>query len=145
MFWKQLLKSVLPPFHLSSIIETSKSNCPSLPKLQHGYYKTLAKKAPHTVEFHCKNSYVLSGNPRRSCLADGTWSGKQPRCVRGMVISTFLCPLKVSWISVLRKMHIITLEYILSLSGAQSVKTCEAEDSPTSRCFEVRTRPVCKL
>ncbi|XP_062405884.1 inactive serine protease PAMR1 [Sardina pilchardus] len=62
--------------------DSNKSNCPSLPKLQHGHYKTLAGKTSHMVEFHCKNSYVLSGNSRRSCLADGTWSGKQPQCVR---------------------------------------------------------------
>ncbi|XP_041917184.1 inactive serine protease PAMR1 [Alosa sapidissima] len=62
--------------------DSNKNNCPSLPKLQHGYYKTTARKTSHTVDFHCKNSYVLSGNSRRSCLADGTWSGKQPQCVK---------------------------------------------------------------
>ncbi|XP_031425544.1 inactive serine protease PAMR1 isoform X2 [Clupea harengus] len=62
--------------------DSNKSKCPSLPKLQHGYYKTASPETPHTVEFHCKNSLVLSGNPRRRCLADGTWSGKQPRCVK---------------------------------------------------------------
>lgn len=94
------LKECTIPFPLSSTKDSSKSNCPSLPKLQHGYYKTVAKQALHTVEFHCMNSYVLSGNPQRSCLDDGTWSGKQPRCVKGMGISTFLCPLKVRCISV---------------------------------------------
>uniref|UniRef100_A0A8C9TR92 Inactive serine protease PAMR1 n=1 Tax=Scleropages formosus TaxID=113540 RepID=A0A8C9TR92_SCLFO len=34
------------------------------------------------VEFFCNNSYALSGTPRMTCLLDGTWSGKQPLCVR---------------------------------------------------------------
>uniref|UniRef100_A0A3Q3KAJ3 Inactive serine protease PAMR1 n=1 Tax=Monopterus albus TaxID=43700 RepID=A0A3Q3KAJ3_MONAL len=35
-----------------------------------------------TVEFFCNHSYALSGDVRRSCQPDGTWSGKQPLCVR---------------------------------------------------------------
>ena len=96
------LSGVYYPFPLSSILDSNKSKCPSLPKLQHGYYKTASPETPHTVEFHCKNSLVLSGNPRRRCLADGTWSGKQPRCVKGILISTFLCPFrKIRCISVI--------------------------------------------
>ncbi|XP_063045223.1 inactive serine protease PAMR1 [Engraulis encrasicolus] len=62
--------------------DSKQSNCPELPKLQHGYQKVVPQEGPHTVEFHCRNSHALSGNKRRTCLPDGTWSGKQPQCVK---------------------------------------------------------------
>uniref|UniRef100_A0A8C3B3G6 Inactive serine protease PAMR1 n=1 Tax=Cyclopterus lumpus TaxID=8103 RepID=A0A8C3B3G6_CYCLU len=37
---------------------------------------------PETVEFFCNHSYAISGNARRTCLPNGTWSGKHPLCVR---------------------------------------------------------------
>uniref|UniRef100_A0A3P9Q2D0 Inactive serine protease PAMR1 n=1 Tax=Poecilia reticulata TaxID=8081 RepID=A0A3P9Q2D0_POERE len=36
----------------------------------------------HAV-FMCNHSYALSGDKRRTCQPDGTWSGKQPFCLRG--------------------------------------------------------------
>uniref|UniRef100_W5LZU8 Inactive serine protease PAMR1 n=1 Tax=Lepisosteus oculatus TaxID=7918 RepID=W5LZU8_LEPOC len=38
--------------------------------------------APDTVKFFCNNSYALSGSAQRTCQPDGTWSGKQPQCVK---------------------------------------------------------------
>ncbi|KAL2088942.1 hypothetical protein ACEWY4_015841 [Coilia grayii] len=73
---------VAPTCVKASVMDSKQSNCPPLPKLQHGYHKVVPQGGPHTVEFHCRNSHALSGNPHRSCLADGTWSGKQPRCVK---------------------------------------------------------------
>ncbi|NWI40696.1 PAMR1 protease, partial [Picathartes gymnocephalus] len=34
------------------------------------------------IAFFCNNSYVLSGNERRTCQDDGEWSGKQPICIK---------------------------------------------------------------
>lgn len=33
-----------------------------------------------TVRFECNVGYILKGASSRTCLADGTWSGKEPRC-----------------------------------------------------------------
>uniref|UniRef100_A0A3Q2YTH2 Inactive serine protease PAMR1 n=1 Tax=Hippocampus comes TaxID=109280 RepID=A0A3Q2YTH2_HIPCM len=56
--------------------------CPPPPRLYHGYHVMMPGAKPETVEFSCNHSYALSGDPLRSCQPDGTWSGKQPQCVR---------------------------------------------------------------
>uniref|UniRef100_UPI0037E9035E inactive serine protease PAMR1 n=1 Tax=Semicossyphus pulcher TaxID=241346 RepID=UPI0037E9035E len=60
----------------------TEKNCPPLPRLYHGYHQPVPGVKPDTVEFFCNHSYALSGDTRRSCQTDGTWSGKQPLCVR---------------------------------------------------------------
>ncbi|XP_041853544.1 inactive serine protease PAMR1 isoform X2 [Melanotaenia boesemani] len=62
-----------------SIIEES---CPPLPRLNNGYHQVVPGLEPETVEFMCNHSYALSGDKRRTCQPDGTWSGKQPLCIR---------------------------------------------------------------
>ncbi|XP_029952734.1 inactive serine protease PAMR1 [Salarias fasciatus] len=56
--------------------------CPPPPRLYHGYHHTVPGLEPQTVEFMCNHSYALSGDSRRTCQPDGTWSGKPPLCVR---------------------------------------------------------------
>ncbi|XP_067849736.1 inactive serine protease PAMR1-like isoform X2 [Heptranchias perlo] len=34
------------------------------------------------VQFTCNYSYVLSGNAQRTCQQDGTWTEKQPTCIK---------------------------------------------------------------
>ncbi|KAM5247050.1 inactive serine protease PAMR1 isoform 3-T3 [Ctenodactylus gundi] len=34
------------------------------------------------MSFFCNNSYVLSGNEKRTCQQNGEWSGKQPICIK---------------------------------------------------------------
>ncbi|XP_057693859.1 inactive serine protease PAMR1 isoform X2 [Corythoichthys intestinalis] len=57
-------------------------SCPPPPRLYHGYHVMMPGGKPKTVEFFCNHSYALSGDALRSCQPDGTWSGKQPLCVR---------------------------------------------------------------
>ncbi|XP_026221551.1 inactive serine protease PAMR1 isoform X2 [Anabas testudineus] len=57
-------------------------SCPHLPRIYHGYHQVVQGSEPETVEFFCNHSYALSGDARRICQPDGTWSGKQPLCVR---------------------------------------------------------------
>ncbi|KAK2842067.1 hypothetical protein Q5P01_012267 [Channa striata] len=57
-------------------------SCPPLPRIYHGYHQVVPGSEPETVEFFCNHSYALSGDVRRTCQPDGTWSGKQPFCVR---------------------------------------------------------------
>lgn len=58
-------------------------SCSPLPRLYHGYHRVVAGVEPEAVEFFCNHSYALSGDARRSCQSDGSWSGRQPVCVRG--------------------------------------------------------------
>ncbi|KAM7396494.1 hypothetical protein PAMP_019529 [Pampus punctatissimus] len=60
----------------------TEKSCPPLPRLYHGHQQLVPGIEPETVEFICNHSYALSGDARRSCQPDGTWSGKQPVCVR---------------------------------------------------------------
>ncbi|XP_068612969.1 inactive serine protease PAMR1-like [Brachionichthys hirsutus] len=60
----------------------SEKSCPSIPRLYHGYHRLVPGLEPVTAEFFCNHSYALSGDARRTCRADGAWSGKQPFCVR---------------------------------------------------------------
>ncbi|XP_042268809.1 inactive serine protease PAMR1 [Thunnus maccoyii] len=60
----------------------TEKSCPPLPRLYHGYQQLVPGVETETVEFMCNHSYALSGDARRSCQPNGTWSGKQPHCVR---------------------------------------------------------------
>ncbi|XP_028812567.1 inactive serine protease PAMR1 [Denticeps clupeoides] len=59
--------------------DTPRKQCPGITTLLHGQHKFVSS---NTVEFSCKNPYVLHGNAKRKCLTDGSWSGMQPQCVR---------------------------------------------------------------
>uniref|UniRef100_A0A3B3VYU5 Inactive serine protease PAMR1 n=1 Tax=Poecilia latipinna TaxID=48699 RepID=A0A3B3VYU5_9TELE len=56
--------------------------CPPLPRLYNGYHQVVPGLDLETMEFMCNHSYALSGDKRRTCQPDGTWSGKQPFCLR---------------------------------------------------------------
>ncbi|XP_040019442.2 inactive serine protease PAMR1 [Gasterosteus aculeatus] len=60
---------------------TGKS-CPLLSRLYHGFHQPVPGLEPETVEFFCNHSYAISGEARRTCQPNGTWSGEQPLCVR---------------------------------------------------------------
>ena len=73
------------------------------------------------VFFQCKPPFILVGSSRRTCQADGTWSGTQPTCIGRNVVgkttprvfgggdphakmgsfvaSQILCPQMVRWAS----------------------------------------------
>ncbi|XP_077633620.1 inactive serine protease PAMR1 [Crocuta crocuta] len=48
------------------------------PGLINGRYAKIGTVA----SFFCNNSYVLSGNEKRTCQESGEWSGKQPICIK---------------------------------------------------------------
>ncbi|KAM9861144.1 inactive serine protease PAMR1 [Aulostomus maculatus] len=58
--------------------------CSPPTKLLNGFYKTTPATAggAQTIEFSCKKSYILSGNRDSTCLFNGSWSGRLPKCVR---------------------------------------------------------------
>ncbi|XP_060924852.1 uncharacterized protein LOC132999086 [Limanda limanda] len=66
--------------------QTSRVQCAPPPKLLNGYYRpaqdTAGGAEAETMEFFCKKSFVLSGNHQSTCLSNGSWSGRPPKCVR---------------------------------------------------------------
>ncbi|XP_037645580.1 inactive serine protease PAMR1-like [Sebastes umbrosus] len=64
--------------------QTSRVRCPPPPKLLNGYHRPAPDTAgaAEAVEFFCKKSYILSGNHQSTCLSNGSWSSRPPKCVR---------------------------------------------------------------
>ncbi|XP_045889179.1 inactive serine protease PAMR1-like [Micropterus dolomieu] len=64
--------------------QTSKVRCSPPPKLLNGYHRPAPNTTGDavTIEFFCKNSYILSGNHQSTCLSNGSWSSRIPKCVR---------------------------------------------------------------
>lgn len=65
--------------------QTSRVQCAPLSKLLNGYHRPALNTAAgaETIEFFCKNSYILSGKHQSTCLSNGSWSSRPPTCVRG--------------------------------------------------------------
>lgn len=77
-------------FFFLSVLEESNCSDPGGPV--NGYKKITGgpglingrhAKIGTIVTFFCNNSYVLSGNEKRTCQQNGEWSGKQPICIKG--------------------------------------------------------------
>lgn len=81
----------LQPTSASASSSPVETGCPPPPRLYHGYHRVIPGVEPETVEFFCNHSYALSGDARRSCQADGAWSGRQPLCVRGTAVVYHKC------------------------------------------------------
>lgn len=64
---------------------SSRVQCSPPAKLLHGYHKPALDTASgvETIEFFCNKPYILSGRHQSSCLSNGTWSSRPPKCVRG--------------------------------------------------------------
>ncbi|XP_040919484.1 inactive serine protease PAMR1 [Toxotes jaculatrix] len=64
--------------------QTSRVQCAPPSKLLNGYHRSALDTAggAETIEFFCKNSYILSGNHQSTCLSNGSWSSRPPKCVR---------------------------------------------------------------
>uniref|UniRef100_A0A673BXW6 Si:ch211-102l7.3 n=1 Tax=Sphaeramia orbicularis TaxID=375764 RepID=A0A673BXW6_9TELE len=64
--------------------QTSRLRCSPPSKLHNGFYRPVTETtgSAEEVEFFCKNSYILSGNHRSTCLSNGSWSSRPPKCVR---------------------------------------------------------------
>uniref|UniRef100_F7BHC8 Inactive serine protease PAMR1 n=1 Tax=Callithrix jacchus TaxID=9483 RepID=F7BHC8_CALJA len=72
-----------------SVLEESNCSDPGVPV--NGYKKITggpglinghSAKIGTIMSFFCNNSYVLSGNEKRTCQQNGEWSGKQPICIK---------------------------------------------------------------
>uniref|UniRef100_A0A7N6BHQ4 Uncharacterized protein n=1 Tax=Anabas testudineus TaxID=64144 RepID=A0A7N6BHQ4_ANATE len=64
--------------------QTSRVRCVPPPKLLNGYQRSSQDTGggAETIEFFCKNSYILSGNHQSICLSNGSWSSSPPKCVK---------------------------------------------------------------
>ncbi|XP_048860645.1 sushi domain-containing protein 2 isoform X2 [Brienomyrus brachyistius] len=74
-----------------------------------------------TITFSCDTGYILSGSPKRTCQADGQWSGDPTHCVQDNVLGIVLG-------SVIGSIALVTLiATIVSHSKKQQRKPPEME------------------
>ncbi|KAM3869984.1 inactive serine protease PAMR1 [Diretmus argenteus] len=103
----------------------TEKRCPSLARLYHGYHQPVSGVEPETVEFFCNHSYALSGDAHRVCQPDGTWSGKQPLCLRAcrepkvseLVRQKILPPQVISRKTPVHKLYLTGLDRQLQSDG----------------------------
>ncbi|XP_067041101.1 sushi, von Willebrand factor type A, EGF and pentraxin domain-containing protein 1-like [Acropora muricata] len=72
-----------PGYTLNSDRATCQAlSCPSITSFKNGRLDPVnpATTTDSTVRFQCNVGFVLKGASKRTCLADGTWSGEPPRC-----------------------------------------------------------------
>jgi len=72
-----------PGYNLNGDGKTcSASSCPAIASFSNGKLDPAspATTVDSSVKFECNVGYILRGASARTCLADGTWSGKEPRC-----------------------------------------------------------------
>uniref|UniRef100_A0A667Z448 Inactive serine protease PAMR1 n=1 Tax=Myripristis murdjan TaxID=586833 RepID=A0A667Z448_9TELE len=65
-------------------LEERLQTCESPEKPVNGDVLTVNGPRGELVSFFCKSSYILSGNTQSTCLPNGSWSSRPPKCVRGI-------------------------------------------------------------
>ena len=68
--------SNLNPFSLSSVVDCGPLTSPDNGQVDTPQGTTLNQVATYS----CNNGYLLVGSMRRTCQADGMWSGNEPFC-----------------------------------------------------------------
>lgn len=63
--------------------------CPPPESVSFGQFRGMNYTYSNTITYECNAGYTLDGDSERMCLANGRWSGRQPRCE----IVTCLLPL----------------------------------------------------
>lgn len=116
------------------ITEVFIKDCPAPPQLHNGYSAEISASDGRLkyVEYFCNNTYILSGDWKRVCQKNGTWSGSQPLCVRGMWL----------YFPVRKYIFLVTLwawtpKLFYSLSRAKGFKTCAPEAFKIPTSFQV--------
>uniref|UniRef100_A0A3B3QQB4 Sushi domain-containing protein n=1 Tax=Paramormyrops kingsleyae TaxID=1676925 RepID=A0A3B3QQB4_9TELE len=131
-----LFKDLLLGNHNLPATESERHRCPLPSRLLNGYHQLVLglDGAPDTMEYFCNNSYALSGSAQRTCQADGSWSGKQPLCIRGRpCVPAWLAP-HIIYPNLITHYQILSVLHApcsSSLPGAQSVRPGETESVAT--------------
>lgn len=74
-------------------------DCGIIPELEHGSLVITDGQTTYDAraEFSCNENYTLTGESKRVCTEDGTWSGNQPQCLckyKQMISSKILAAFK---------------------------------------------------
>lgn len=102
IYWGSLFSSSIQ----TKTGQTSRVHCSPPAKLLNGYHKPASARAAgaQTVEFFCNKPYILSGNHQTTCLSNGSWSSRPPKCVRGrcwdwkqIMVGTMLLSNRIFW------------------------------------------------
>ena len=59
------------------------ADCGYLPAPENGAVKLSATTVGGRANYNCNEGYMLEGQYRRECAADGKWSGEAPECEGG--------------------------------------------------------------
>ncbi|KAL3876057.1 hypothetical protein ACJMK2_033942 [Sinanodonta woodiana] len=59
--------------------------CP-YPNIPNGLADGTNLSVGSSIKFSCKSGYMLIGNPDRSCMKNGAWSGAEPKCLYRPVV-----------------------------------------------------------
>lgn len=57
-------------------------NCGTLANIENGRLEIRGTTVGSIARYSCLFGFLLAGNPVRTCLNDGTWSGNAPFCRR---------------------------------------------------------------
>ncbi|XP_072237300.1 inactive serine protease PAMR1 [Leuresthes tenuis] len=115
---------------------TSPVLCSPPSKLLHGYHRPADTiEGAKIIEFFCKKPYLLIGNYRSTCLSNGSWSGRQPKCVRvcrepkvsGLVQQSVV---RMHQISRYNMHDLLSAGFILLTSSRQSNEDSALEQMP---------------
>ncbi|KAL9973114.1 hypothetical protein ACROYT_G019529 [Oculina patagonica] len=71
--------------------------CPALSSIPNGNIYPLTcsssgAKYTESCSYSCVSGYIIVGNGKRTCLADGTWDGAAPTCTKLVVRPWIRCP-----------------------------------------------------
>lgn len=64
------------------VFSSSAVGCGNLPNPNNGQVRLSGTTLGSTAFYTCNRGYVLVGNGRRTCQANGQWSGREPTCKR---------------------------------------------------------------
>ena len=66
--------------------------CGDLPRVANGKIEIHPDtKLGSSAVYTCNPGYILEGNTKRTCLANGKWSGSKPACTRKFKLSQENC------------------------------------------------------
>lgn len=75
----------LSPENVSTVPANKNPVCAPPDKLVNGYLQLVygPKEELVSVNYRCHLPFTLNGSQQRTCLPNGTWSGRVPTCVKG--------------------------------------------------------------
>lgn len=78
--WTYYLFTEISGLALSCVAGDATGTCGDPGTPGHGSRQESDFRTKSTVRFACDTGYILHGSEERTCLANGSWTGRQPEC-----------------------------------------------------------------